>query len=68
MTAAYDGMGIVTDEDGSVFWSRVDRADMITIRNPESLVLDLERYLKGFEEGVRRPQTAARSSTQEAFR
>lgn len=51
VTAAYDGMGIVTDEDGSVFWSRVDRADMITIRNPESLVPDLERYLKGFEEG-----------------
>ena len=36
VTAAYEGM---------------DRADMITIRNPESLVPDLERYLKGFEEG-----------------
>ncbi|MBS6517161.1 MAG: hypothetical protein KH353_03060 [Clostridium sp.] len=51
VAAAYDGMGIVTDEDGRMFWSRVGRADMMTIRNPESLVPDLERYLKGFEEG-----------------
>lgn len=51
VAAAYDGMGIVTDGDGRVFWSRVGRADMITIRNPESLVPDLERYLKSFEEG-----------------
>lgn len=51
VSAAYDGMGIVTDGDGNMFWSRVGRADMMTIRNPESLVPDLERYLKGFEEG-----------------
>lgn len=51
VTAAYDGMGIVTDETGRVFWSRVDRADIITLRDPESLVPDLERYLKSFEEG-----------------
>ncbi len=52
VSAAYDGMGIVTDGDGNMFWSRVGRADMMTIRNPESLVPDLERYLKGFEEGA----------------
>lgn len=51
VSAAYDGMGIVTDGDGNMFWSRVGRADMMTIRNPESFVPDLERYLKGFEEG-----------------
>lgn len=51
VTAAYDGMGIVTDETGRVFWSRVDRADIITLRDPESLVPDLDRYLKSFEAG-----------------
>lgn len=51
VAAAYDGMGIVTDETGQVFWSRVDRADIKTIREPESFVADIDRYLKGFEAG-----------------
>lgn len=51
VTAAYDDMGIVTDEAGRVFWARADRPDIRTIRDPQSLVTDIERYLREFADG-----------------
>lgn len=51
VAAAHDGMGIVTDEKGRVFWARADKAAARTVRDPQSLVTDIDRYLEGFARG-----------------
>lgn len=51
VAAAHDGMGIVTDEKGRVFWARADKAAARTVRDPQGLAADIARYLKGFAQG-----------------
>lgn len=43
--AAYDDMGIVTDQNGSVYWVRANRSDVKTIKDIQSRIITIERYL-----------------------
>lgn len=49
--AAYGGMGIVTDETGHVFWSRIDRSPMKTVRDLQTKTANIKRYLAELSEG-----------------
>lgn len=51
--AAYDGMGIVTDQNGRVFWVRAGRTDTKNIRDVQNYVPKIKRYLEEFSEGGR---------------
>lgn len=43
--AAYDDMGIVTDQNGSIYWVRANRSDVKTIKDIQSRIITIERYL-----------------------
>lgn len=49
--AAYDGMGLVTDTAGRVFWSRVNRSTMKTIRDLSAKIPETGRHLAELAEG-----------------
>lgn len=49
--AAYDGMGVVTDKTGRVFWNRVNRSDTKTIREVQNEVILVQKYLEELAEG-----------------
>lgn len=49
--AAYDSMGIVTDQDGRVFWTRASRSDTKTIRDLQSEAMLVDRYLNEMADG-----------------
>lgn len=51
--AAHDGMGIVTDEIGRLFWNRVDRSDTRTIRDYTDEIVPTQRYLSELAQGAR---------------
>lgn len=50
LAAAYDAMGIVTDENHQILWSRVNRSNSRTIRSPETEAYGLMAYLDGAAE------------------
>lgn len=50
--AAHDGMGIVTDEMGRVYWNRVDRSDIRTIRDYTDEIASIQRYLGELAQGL----------------
>lgn len=45
---AYDRMGIVTDQNHQILWSRVNRGTSRTIRDAAGAFAPVERYLEGF--------------------
>ncbi len=49
--AAYDGMGLVTDGNGCVFWNRVNRNSARTIREMSGEEALVRRYLSEFARG-----------------
>ena len=49
--AAYDGMGLVTDENGCVFWNRVNRGPARTIREISGEETLARRYLSELAKG-----------------
>ena len=49
--AAYDSMGIVTDQDGRVFWTRASRSDTKTIRDLQGEAMLVDRYLNEMADG-----------------
>lgn len=51
--AAYDGMGLVTNQDGRVLWVRVNRDTAKTIKDVQSYVPVINRYLEELAAGSR---------------
>lgn len=49
--AAYDDMGLVTDQNGYVFWVRANRSDVKTIKDIQNEVAVVERYLDELAQG-----------------
>lgn len=49
--AAYDGMGIVTDQYGRVIWVRANRSTARTIKDIQSYVPRMEQYLDLLSQG-----------------
>lgn len=49
--AAYDGMGLVTDENDRVLWVRANRSDAKTIRDVQNLAGTVSKYLSELAEG-----------------
>lgn len=49
--AAYDEMGIVTDQKGKIYWVRADRSDVKTIKDIQSYGVVIERYLEELAQG-----------------
>lgn len=49
--AAFDGMGLVADQNGRVFWVRANRSDTKTIRDIQTYVPRIRKYLEEFGEG-----------------
>ncbi len=49
--AAYPGMGLVTNDTGLVYWSRINRSSMRTIRDWQGKASNTERYLSELAEG-----------------
>lgn len=47
----YDEMGIVTDQNGSVFWVRANRSDVKTIKDVQNEIVVIERYLDELAQG-----------------
>lgn len=52
VAAAYDGMGLVTDENGCVFWSRVNRNSARTIKEVSNEAVLTQRYLSEMAQGT----------------
>ena len=50
--AAYDDMGLVTDQDGRVFWVRANRNDARTIKDIQNEVAVIKRYLDEMAQGL----------------
>ena len=50
--AVYDIMGIVTDRDQRILWDRVNRANLRTLKEPQTLAFELTRYLGSFSGGL----------------
>lgn len=48
--AAYDAMGIVTDFDQRILWDRVNRSNIRTVREPQTLASALLNGIDGLEE------------------
>lgn len=48
MAMAYDRMGIVTDQNQQLIWSRIDRSASRELREPLTAFASLERHLDGF--------------------
>lgn len=59
LDAAFDGMGLVTDESGNVLWVRANRVDTKSIRNVQDYVPKIQGYLNLFMQG----KTAADDGT-----
>ena len=49
--AAYDGMGLVTDENDRVVWVRANRSDAKTIRDVQNMAGTVSRYLSDMADG-----------------
>ncbi len=49
--AAYDGMGLVTDENDRVLWVRANRSDAKTIRDVLNMTGTVNKYLSEIAEG-----------------
>lgn len=49
--AAYDGMGIVTDQDGQTVWVRASRDNSRTIKDVKNYIPRITRYLQELSEG-----------------
>ncbi len=49
--AAYDGMGLVTDENDRVIWVRANRSDAKTIREVQNMAGTVNKYLSELAEG-----------------
>ena len=49
--AAYDGMGLVTDENDRVLWVRASRSDVKTIRDVQNMTGTVSKYLSELAEG-----------------
>lgn len=49
--AAYEGMGIVTDESGYVYWTRVNRSDTKTVKEIQNETALAQKYLNELAQG-----------------
>ena len=50
--AAYDGMGIVTDENGEVFWSRASRSTAKTVKEAAAWIPRTAHYMEDLRAGT----------------
>ncbi|MEG1144299.1 MAG: hypothetical protein RSE05_02900 [Clostridium sp.] len=51
LQAAYDGMGLVTDESGQVIWVRANRENAKTVKEVQNYVPKINHYLEEFIAG-----------------
>lgn len=53
VNAAYDGMGLVTNQSGRVLWTRANRANSRVIKDVQSYVPLINRYMDNLSNGVK---------------